>query len=74
MKSENSNKVMIANAILWAAAILASAILTTKGEAESITIILGSLWLASHLMLSEDGVLKAEGVCWWQRLFRRSDR
>jgi hypothetical protein len=54
MKSGKSAGIMIVNSILWAAALIASAILLKgSGYYENISFLLLTLWLASFLMLQE---------------------
>lgn len=72
MKSKNSAPFMIANSILWAVAILASAyVLRGTEHAQDIFYILFVLWFMSFLMLQNDErSVKVEWEC-IRRFFRR---
>lgn len=65
MNSKKSGTIMIANSILWAAAMIASAlVLKDTGHYEEIFLILFSLWFGSFLTFQERGrSAKEEWAC-----------
>jgi len=70
MKSGKSATIMIANALLWATALLASSIvLAGTGYAEKVFYILFTLWFASFIILPGSREAMKSECAWIRKLF-----